>query len=42
MSDRSLNSSSFIFGHKILTIAPTEKYDLSMDLSDRVKYRFPI
>ncbi len=42
MSDRNLESPFYIFGHKILIIAPTEKYDLPMDLSDRVEYGFEI
>ncbi len=42
MFDRSLESPFYIFGHKILIIAPTEKDDLPMDLSDRVEYGFEI
>ena len=42
MSDRSLKSLPYIIDHKILNIAPTGKYDLSVDLSDCVEYDFSI
>ncbi len=43
MSDRSLKNLPYNnTGHKILNIAPTGKYDLSMDLSDCVDCEFPI
>ena len=42
MSDRSLESPFYIFGHKIILIAPTEKYNIPTDLSDRVEYDFEI
>ena len=40
MSDRSLKSLPYKIYHKILNIAPTGKYDLSMDLSHCVEYEF--
>ena len=46
MSDRSLESSLCISGHRMLNtavnIASTEKYDLPMDLSDCLGHSFPI
>ena len=42
MSDRSLESLPYNIDHKILNIAPTGKYDLSMDLSDSVECEFSI
>ncbi len=40
--DRSLKSLTYKIDHNILNIAPTGKYDLSMDLSDCVEYEFLI
>ncbi len=42
MSDRSLKSLSYNIDHKILNIAPTGQYDLSMDMPDCVEYEFSI
>ena len=42
MSDRSLKSLHYNIDHKILNTAPTGSYDLSIDLSDCVKYEFSI
>ncbi len=42
MSDRSLKTFPYNIDHKILNIAPTGRYDLSMDLSECVEYRFAI
>ncbi len=42
MSDRSLESLPYNIDHNILNIAPTGKYDLSIDLSDCVGYEFSI
>ena len=42
MSDRSLKSLLHNIDQKIHNIALTEKYDLSMDLSDCVEYEFSI
>ncbi len=41
MSD-SLKSIPYNIDHKILNIAPTEKYDISMYLSDCIDYAFSI
>ncbi len=40
MSDKSLKSLPYNIDHKILNIALTGKYDLSMDLSDCIEYEF--
>ncbi len=42
MSDRSLKNLLYNIDHKILNIPPTEKYDLSLDLSDCEEYEFSI
>ncbi len=42
MSGRSLERPPYSFDLKILTKALTEKYDLSIDLSDHVEYGFSV